>query len=516
MENFKKKVAIIIGAGPAGLSAAYSLLTQTDDIIPIIIEKENIVGGISRTIDCDGIKTDIGPHRFFSKDKRVLDFWFSFLPLQGKASIDDILLKRDIDFSSGSSNPEKEELSMLKRRRFSRIFYLQKFFDYPVKMNLRTILNLGLLRTFACGMSYIKSCFFKRKEVTLEDFMTNRFGKVLYQMFFEHYTQKVWGRHPSKISKEWGEQRIKGLSLLKTVLNKFLPGKKNKETSLIEKYYYPKRGSGQLWQEIADKILERGGEIHLNTTVKELKLENNRIKSLIAETDGIENELECNYVISSMPVKDLISSIIEAPAVIKQVAEELPYRDYMLVSLLVKNWNLKNNTDWKTIDNICPDSWIYIQDRELKAGRIYIPKNFSPYMSNSIHDTLIGLEYFCNEGDELWRLTDEEMYDFAINELLKIKAIKDKSDVIKSYRKKIKKAYPAYFDSYKDFDKIKHYLDSIKNLYCIGRNGQHKYNNMDHSTLSGIIAAEIIKNNSTKDVLWEVNTEESYQETTSN
>ena len=214
-----------------------------------------------------------------------------------------------------------------------------------------------------------------------------------------------------------------------------------------------------------------------------------------------------------MPVKDLISSINDTPIDIKQIAEGLPYRDYILVSFLVKNWNLKNNTDWKTIDNICPDSWIYVQDRELKAGRIYIPKNFSPYMSNNTHDTLIGLEYFCNEGDNFWNMSDEEAFDFAINELLKIKAIKNKSDIIKSYRIRINKAYPAYFDTYKDFDKIKHYLDSINNLYCIGRNGQHKYNNMDHSTLSGIAVANIIINNLSKKNLWEINTEKEYQET---
>ena len=217
-----------------------------------------------------------------------------------------------------------------------------------------------------------------------------------------------------------------------------------------------------------------------------------------------------------MPIKELIEDLSGVPQAIRDIAYGLPYRDYMLVSFMVKNWNLKNNTEWKTINNISPDSWIYIQDRGIKAGRIYIPKNFSPYLSNNINDTLIGLEYFCDEGDKFWNMDDNEIFEFAINELLKINAIKDRSNIIKSYRIKIKKAYPAYFDTYREFEKIKEFLNSIENLYCIGRNGQHKYNNMDHSTLSGIIAAETIINNKDKSILWDINTESTYQETTSN
>lgn len=333
-------------------------------------------------------------------------------------------------------------------------------------------------------------------------------------MFFENYTQKVWGRHPSKIDKSWGEQRVKGLSLAKTILNK-LSFIKNKEISLIEEYYYPKKGAGQLWDTMANEILAMDGEILLGRKVKGFKLSDNAISAVLIEYEGKDYEVTCDYVISSMPIKDLVSGIDTAPLEIKALADKLPYRDYILVSLLIKDWNLKNNTDWRTIGNICPDSWIYVQDENVKVGRIYIPKNFSPYLSSGIDDLLIGMEYYCDENDSFWDLKDDELFKFAINELIKINAINDEKSVLKKYRINIKKAYPAYFDSYKDFDKIEKYLNSIENLYCIGRNGQHKYNNMDHSTASGILVAKVIKENLDKSVLWKINTENKYQETCS-
>ena len=505
----KQRVALIIGAGAAGITAAYKFVTESD-IKPIVIEEENCVGGLAKTVTFDGDKADIGPHRFFTKDEKVMDLWKSVLPLQGENAKDDILLSRFTDYKDGSANPEVSDSVFLRRRRFSRIFYMNKFFDYPVKMNLKTVLNMGLIRTACAGFSYIKSCFIKRKENNLEDFMINRFGKVLYEMFFEFYTQKVWGRHPKNISKDWGEQRIKGLSLLKTLLNKF---SKKKETSLIEEYFYPKLGAGQMWDEMAKTILDRGGEIHLNSKVLGLKTENNRVISLqVQDKNGIYDWYG-DYIISSMPVKDLILGMNEVGKDIREIAMGLPYRDYQLISFKVRNFNLKNNTDWKTVNNICPDSWIYVQDREVNVGRIYIPKNFSPYLQEDINDTLICMEYFCDKGDNLWEMSDNEIFDFAADELLKINAIESKRDIEKSYRLKEEKTYPAYFDTYKDFDKIKGFVDSIENLYLIGRNGQHKYNNMDHSTLSGIVVFETIVNNSDKTKLWYVNTEQTYQET---
>lgn len=504
----EEKIVIIIGGGVAGLSAAYSLLQEDSNYKPIIFEQEDTIGGLSKTINYDGNLIDIGPHRFFSKDQSVMNFWKSILPMQGEPAKDDMVLGRDIHFE-GSTNPEQEDKSMLKRRRFSRIYYNKKFFDYPVKMNLKTIFNLGFFKTAICGFSYIKSCFYKRKEVSLEDFMINRFGKVLYQIFFEFYTQKVWGRHPRNISKEWGAQRIKGLSLLKALLNKL---SSRKETSLIEEYIYPKLGASQLWEEMASEILKLGGEIHKNSKVISLKIKDSNIVSVVVQSQSGIKEYNAEYIISSMPIRDLVSSINEVPFLVKDIAQNLPYRDYILVSHLLSDLNLKNNTDWPTLNNICPDSWIYVQDREVTVGRLYIPKNFTPYICKNEKDILLGMEYFASQDDFLWQKTDEEIFDYSIKELLKLGAIKSKSDVLKSYRLNIKDAYPAYFDSYKDFDIVKRYLNTIDNLYCIGRNGQHKYNNMDHSTLSGILAAQSILTGTAKEALWEINTEKDYQE----
>ena len=243
----RDKIAIIIGGGPAGLSAAYSFLTKTDDILPIVLEELDCVGGISRTVHHNGNGIDLGGHRLFSKNQEILDFWEEILPLQGKPPIDDKILGRTITVSENGPDPDETDKVMLKRKRVSRIFYLRKFFDYPISLKVSTILNMGIGRTFCAGMSYIKSCFVKRDEKNLEDFMINRFGVVLYKMFFEKYTQKVWGLHPREISKEWGEQRIKGLSLSKAIMNAILSplkliSNKQKETSLIEEYFYPKYG----------------------------------------------------------------------------------------------------------------------------------------------------------------------------------------------------------------------------------------------------------------------------------
>ena len=508
----EEKVVLIIGGGIAGLSAAYVLLTEGKGFKPIVIEVDDVVGGLSKTLNYDGNLIDIGPHRFFSKDQRVMNFWKSFLPPQGFPAKDDLLLNRELAFDGGI-DPEIDDKCMLKRRRFSRIYYNKKFFDYPVKMNLKTVLNLGLFKTALCGFSYIKSCFCKQKEVTLEDFMINRFGKVLYRIFFEFYTQKVWGRHPKNISKDWGAQRIKGLSLLKALLNKL---SLKKETSLIEEYIYPKYGATQLWEEMASEIVRLGGEIHTNSKVVGLDLdENQEIRTLKVKTNAGIYDYFGDYIISSMPIKDLISCISKVPSEVSCVAKSLPYRDYILVSHLLKDFNLKNNTSWPTLANICPDSWIYVQDREVTVGRLYIPKNFSPYIANNDSEVLLGMEYFATVGDKLWDKTDAELFEFSVDELVTLGAIKDKSDILKSYRLNVEKAYPAYFDSYKDFDVIKNFINAISNLYCIGRNGQHKYNNMDHSTLSGILAAESIINKTPKEFLWEINTEKDYQETKS-
>lgn len=515
----RDKVAVIIGAGPAGLSAAYNLLKNTEDIKPIILEELDCVGGISRTVHHNGNGIDLGGHRLFSKNQEILDFWEEILPLQGKPPIDDKILHREITLSPTGPDPDETDRVMLKRRRVSRIFYLRKFFDYPVSLKASTILNMGLGRTFNAGMSYLKSCVHKVPEKTLEDFMINRFGKVLYKMFFEKYTQKVWGLHPSEISKEWGEQRIKGLSLSKAVLNAILSplkliSNKEKETSLIEEFYYPKYGCGQVWEFMANEIVKMGGEIHFNTKVTDFETDGNKILSVNAlRNDGRSGKFRGNFFISSMPVKDLVEGLgARVPEKVAAVAKDLPYRDYILAGFYCNKINLKNNTKIPTINNICPDCWIYIQEDDITAGRLQIMNNWSPYLVKDFRDKVfISLEYFCNEGDELWNKSEKEMIDFGLSELQKLNIV-NPEDVIDTVRVKVKKAYPAYFGTYKDFDIVKQYLNSIENLYCIGRNGQHKYNNMDHSMLSGIEAVNVIKGGLSKDILWKVNTEKEYHE----
>ena len=509
-QNDNRKI-IIIGAGPAGLSCAYSLLKQNKNVKVTVVETEDAVGGISRTYFQDGNGTDIGPHRFFTKSDRVIELWNELLPSQGSPAADDILLNRKMSFS-GNANPEETDKVFLKRKRFSRIYYNKKFFDYPVKLNPNTLFSLGMVKSFVLGLSYIKSCFFKRKENNLEDFMINRFGKSLYETFFKDYTEKVWGLPPSKISKEWGVQRIKGISLIKVLLNALKAGKK--ETSMIDEYFYPKYGASQLWESMAQEVSNFGGSIWLNSKVVSLKQKDGKIVSVTVQNTktGEMQELEGDMFISSMPIQELLMQMNDVPENVSDIAKNLIYRDFILVNFVSKKINLKNNTDFPTVNNIAPDSWIYLQDRNVTAGRLDIMNNFSPYIVKNFKDEVVfNLEYFCNENDEFWTKPDDKILEFAVSELQNLK-ITEKQDILQSRVIRIKKAYPSYFGSYDKFDTVKQYLSGIENLLCVGRNGQHKYNNMDHSILSGIVASDIILNNSDKNVLWEVNTEDKYQE----
>jgi protoporphyrinogen oxidase len=517
MEN-----VIIIGAGPAGLTAAYELLKNTQ-IKPIIIEESAFIGGISRTAVYKNNRMDIGGHRFFTKNEQVMNIWKELMPVQAYPSKDDIILDREMNLEGHGPNPEKDERVLLKRRRVSRIFYLRNFFNYPITLSFETFYNMGFVRTIKAGVGYIKACLIKRKEISLEDFYINRFGQPLYEMFFEDYTEKLWGVHPSKLSPDWGAQRVKGLSLSKivlSVLTKPFKSGKECETSLIEEFYYPKKGPGQLWEVMADEIIKMGGEIIFNSKVNSIEIKDNKIVELKAKNiDGkILEYKNIKTVFSSMPIKDLINSLGSSPTQdIINVAENLPYRDFITVGLLLNKLQLENKTKFKTVSNIVPDCWIYIQERDVKLGRLQIFNNWSPYLVSDIENTVwIGLEYFCNEDDEMWNMNEEDFIDFAIDELCKINII-NKSDVLDSTIIKVKKAYPAYFGSYKKFDSIKHYINSIDNLYCIGRNGQHRYNNMDHSMLTAIEAVNsYINNGIDKHKIWDVNTEEEYHETKSN
>jgi len=520
----EKKKIVIIGAGPAGLTMAHELLKNrgNENYDVIILEETKDFGGISKTVKYKGYRMDIGGHRFFSKDERVMKFWEELMPIQGKNSFDDEKLGRKKSLKNGGPNPETEDNVMLIRQRVSRIYYLKKFFDYPISMKIQTFRNMGLWRTIKAGFSYIKSLIVKREENSLEDFYINRFGKVLYSMFFEKYTEKLWGRHPSEISADWGAQRVKGISIktvIKDMFNKAF-GNKNKdntETSLIEQFWYPKYGPGHLWETLADKIVKEGGKIKRGYSVKKINFnKENQIISVDCEVNGTIENINGDIFVSTMPMNDLVAGFsgIDVPKEMRDIAQGLPFRDFITVGLLVDKLNLENKTNIKTLGNIVPDCWIYVQEPQVTMLRIQIFNNWSPYLLDDAENKVwIGLEYTCTEGDKYWNMSDEEFINYAVDELVSMNII-SKEQVEDSHREKIKKAYPAYFDTYKDIDKLIEYVNRIDNLYCIGRNGQHRYNNMDHSMVTAMEAAKNIRNNiKDKTNIWNVNTDKEYHET---
>lgn len=524
------ETAIIIGAGPAGLTAAYELLNKTN-IKPIIFEMSGDIGGISKTVNYKGNRIDIGGHRFFSKSDRVMQWWQNIIPVQGAPSKDDLILDiayqnktRSVKLTEKGPDPEKSDAVMLIRGRLSRIFFLRRFFNYPVSLNKNTIANLGIVRMIRIGLSYIKARLFPIKtEKSLEDFFINRFGKELYLTFFKDYTEKVWGVPCNIIKPEWGAQRIKGLSITKAVIHALKQifsrdkslEQKNTETSLIEQFMYPKFGPGQVWETVAGMVEEKGGKIYKHNTVTGIKHSGNKITE-ISTKDEKTGEIKIqkgDYFFSTMPVKELIESFDSGvPNDVKEVAHGLMYRDFITVGLLLKKLKIKNETKTKTVNNIIPDNWIYIQERDVKIGRLQIFNNWSPYMVKDLNTVWIGLEYFCNRGDELWSMPDEKFIQFAIDELEKIDIIY-KEDVLDSTIIRIPNTYPAYFGTYDKFDVIRNFTDKFENLFLVGRNGMHRYNNQDHSMLTAMVAVEnIINGIKTKDNIWEVNVEMEYHE----
>lgn len=521
------KVAIIVGAGPAGLTAAYELLKKTD-IKPIILESTDKIGGLSQTNNYKGNRIDLGGHRFFSKSKTVMDWWMNFLPMQQSPSFDDRILNRELDYSLLDNitdveifdeyhfdlDPEKTDEVLLIRNRISRILFLKKLFNYPVTLNRNTIEKLGLKRTFKIGIDYLKTLIHKLPEDNLENFYINRFGKELYSTFFEKYTYKVWGIECSNISADWGAQRVKGLNITKTILHALHEitkvNEKNVETSLIEQFLYPKLGPGQMWETVAKEIVGMGGELYLNKKVIGVNIEGNQIKSVKTDDGEI---VSGDYFISTMPVKDLVASIdSNVPNDVFKISQGLVFRDFITVGVLLDKINLKNETENPTINNILPDTWIYIQENEVKLGRVQIFNNWSPYLVANPKNVWLGLEYFCNEGNELWSMSDEELSSFAINELDAIN-FASKENVLDSVVIRAPKAYPAYFGTYNKFDIVKDYLDAFDNLFLIGRNGMHRYNNMDHSMLSAMEAVNnIITNRTDNSNIWAVNSEKDYHE----
>ncbi len=488
------KTAIIIGAGPAGLTAAYELITRTN-IKPIIYEESGDIGGISKTLNYKGNRIDIGGHRFFSKSEKIMEWWQNIIPLEG------------------GPDPEKEDKVMLVRRRISKILFLRKLFDYPVSLSFKTLSNLGIVRVIKIFFSYVKIRLMPiKEEKSLEDFYINRFGRELYKTFFKDYTQKVWGLPCNEIKAEWGEQRVKGLSISKAILHalKNIFSKdsslkqKRMETSLIERFLYPKFGPGQMWEEVAGIIKEKGGEINLNRRVIGLKLDKNRIVEARTEdvNSGEKKIVQADYFFSTMPVKELISSLgNNVSEDVREVAQKLMYRDFITVGLLLKKLKIKNET-----------TWFYIQERDVKICRVQIFNNWSPYLVKDKNTVWIGLEYVCNKEDELWRKNDKEFIEFAVNELSRINFL-EKEDILDVKVIRMKNVYPSYSGSYDQFNIIRQFSDTIENLFLIGRNGMHHYNNMDHSMLTAMTAVDNIVNNiKSKNNIWEVNTEKEYHE----
>ena len=519
------KKVVVIGAGPAGLTAAYELVKRSKEYEVVVLEESGCFGGISRTVEHNGNRMDMGGHRFFSKVKEVNDWWDRMLPRQGSPARDDIILRRNCTLSKGGPDPESSDRVMLRRHRVSRIFFKRKFFDYPISLKMQTIRNMGFGTTIMVGLSYALSCIHKREEKSLEDFYINRFGKKLYSMFFEHYTENLWGRNPREISPEWGAQRVKGLSvtaILKDIFGKLMHKKNRKvETSLIEEFSYPKLGPGQLWDITAEEIVKLGGRIEKNARVVGVRKSpaedgsgEELIRSVIFEKGGERHEETADFVISSMPIKDLVAGMNSVPENVSFVAKGLPYRDYMTVGVLVPKLNLRNETSFKTVSGIVPDDWVYVHDRTVRMGRFQVYNNWSPYMVKDLEHTVwVGLEYFCNEGDRFWNLSDKRFAKGAISEMVRMKLIDSPDDVLDYHVERVKKAYPAYFDTYDRIDEVRSFLDNIPNLFCVGRNGQHRYNNIDHSMCTSFEAVKnILSGRKDKSNVWNVNTEQEYHE----
>jgi protoporphyrinogen oxidase len=558
------KRAIIIGAGPAGLTAALELLRRTD-IKPVVLEASREIGGISRTVRYKGNRMDIGGHRFFSKSDRVMRWWIELMPpvadgvppeadgetticYQGKERLvavpvdqpehpplrgmgpltaEDGAEEEDLEKMYGPGHiepmvadvPADPDLVMLIRPRKSRIYYLRKFFDYPITLTRTTLENLGAVRTAKVGMSYLRSRVSQiAPERSLEDFLINRFGRELYLTFFKSYTEKVWGTPCEAISAEWGAQRIKGLSLttaVKHFVKKTLSGEtkelaqKGTDTSLIERFLYPKFGPGQLWEHVAGLVVGGGGEVRCGWKVDRVCCEGDRVVAIEAVNERGERELfEGDYFFSTMPMRDLVRAMdAPVPENVKEVSEGLEYRDFITVGLLVDRLKVKEPDG-----GLLKDTWIYVQEPDVQLGRLQIFNNWSPYLVADAEKVWIGLEYFCYETDAIWKMPDEELKRFAIAEVAKI-GILDAEDVCDAHVVRVPKTYPAYFGTYDRFDELREFTDGFENLFLVGRNGMHKYNNQDHSMLTAMTVVDGLEEGWVdKAALWGINTEQDYHE----
>lgn len=478
------KTVAIIGAGPAGLSAAYALLNESDDYQVTIFEKESQIGGLSKTFEFEGGRLDIGGHRFFSKDQDVLRLWEAVLPFNSQG--------------------------MLRRHRKSHILWNGKLIEYPIQLDFQTMHTLGFFNAIAVILSYIISNRKQRPTTTLEEFYIHRFGRKLYSMFFEHYTHKLWGIPADQLSSDWGEQRAQKVSLY-TLAKSIFSNKKNSKTqerSLITEYLYPAFGSGQLWDSLSKMIMKHGGSIELNSEIISMSLADSQITEITYKKDSMLYSKNFDYVISSMPLRELIFSISSSPTRIRQIGRNLLYRDMIILGVELPIENM--GTAFQTAKE---DSWLYIQDSKMTFGRVQILNNWSPCAVTQKDSVLLELEFFCNKDDELWNMDDNALLLRSLSELEKCKLCNQRATVRSYIVKRIEKTYPIYTGGYYQLNIIEEWLNNIVNLRCIGRNGQHRYNNMDHSVKTGIEAAKsIMEAGYNQRELWDVNRKQEYLE----
>jgi len=467
------KKVVIIGAGPAGLTAAYELCKE--GVESVVLEKDGVVGGISRTVNYKGYLFDIGGHRFFTKVKAVDDMWREVLG----------------------------EKKFLRRSRLSRIYYQKKFFYYPLKAS-NALLGLGIWNSFMMVISYLRAQMFPVKnESTFEDWISNRFGKRLYHTFFKTYTEKVWGIPCDKISADWAAQRIKGLSLVTTIKNALLPSEvKDKGEvikTLIDAFDYPAKGPGMMWEMVADSIQKDRSTLKMRSDVERIFWQKGRVTALEIESGGKREIIDGTDFISSMPMQELVRKMSpEPPDEVLAAADKLGYRDFLTVSLVVNK------------EKLFEDNWIYIHDPDVKVGRIQNFKNWSPHMVPDQSKTCLGLEYFCFEGDGLWTMEDADLIALGAKELGLLQLV-DPADVEDGSVVRMPKAYPVYDAVYVDaVDTIRDFLREVPNLYLVGRNGMHKYNNQDHSMLTAMLSVKNILG-ANYDV-WGVNVDNEYHE----
>ena len=514
--------AVCIGGGPAGLTAAYELL-QRSAIVPLVLEKGGILGGIARTENHNGNRIDIGGHRFFSKSDRIMAWWCDLMPPEATAEKRFEIAyhgqRRSVEGGRGP-DPEETDEVMLVRSRKSRIYHLRRFFEYPITLSLDTLRKLGAMRVMRIGFSYLRARLIPiREEKSLEDFLINRFGRELYSTFFRDYTAKVWGVPCDRIDPSWGAQRIKGLSIRNVILHALRKplrkrgdlGQKGTETSLIERFYYPKLGPGQMWELCARKITEAGGRIERGALVERIHVEGNRVRAVTARdaSTGGTRRIEADHFFSTMPIRDLVAALdCDVPPEVREIAAGLAYRDFLTVGLLLRDLKVRD----ERTEGLLRDNWIYIQEPDVKIGRLQVFNNWSPYLVADPSTVWLGLEYFCNEGDELWSMGDEEMAALGVEELVRIGII-DAASVLDHTVIRVPKCYPAYFGTYDRFDELRAWLDTIENLYLVGRNGMHRYNNQDHSMLAAMTAVEnAMEGRTDKANIWAVNTEQDYHE----